>query len=286
LQGIFARTSGKIGADVVARLYADSGGAEFGISQSDFAAILEDVLGRCAPSQGCADLLKNLRTGDLVLARACAQGNEAAWNCFLTRYRQRLYLAARAMARDETFGRELVDSLYAELYGTRVKKDGRRISKLESFSGRGSLEGWLRTMLAQEFVNRFRSHHKFVSFDERLKTPAREEDVVCTVSMANQAALAKATDAALENLREEEKLLLTAYYLDGRTLAEIGRMLRTHKSTVSRRLGKITIQLRKQIIRYLCKEGLAKRAAEEMLNSDVRDLGIDVREKLAQERRV
>ena len=34
-------------------------------------------------------------------------------------------------------------------YGTRVAEGGRRISKLESFGGRGSLEGWLKTILAQ-----------------------------------------------------------------------------------------------------------------------------------------
>jgi len=67
-------------------------------------------------------------------------------------------------------------------------------------------------------------------------------------------------------------------------LAEIGRMLGTHESTVSRKVDKITAGLRKQIVARLCKEGWAKRAAEEMLELDVRDLGVNMREKLAQER--
>ena len=102
---------------------------------------------------------------------------------------------------------------------------------------------------------------------------------------AQQTLLAAATDAALEGLGEEEPFLLAAYYLDERTLAEVGRMLGAHESTVSRRLEKITARLRKEIVGRLTKSGMAKRAAEEMLALDVRDLGVNVREKLAQERR-
>jgi hypothetical protein len=89
----------------------------------------------------------------------------------------------------------------------------------------------------------------------------------------------------LAALGEEERFVLAAYYLDERTLAEVGRMLGAHESTVSRRLEKITARLRKDILKRLCRNGIAKRAAEEMLALDVRDLGVDVREKLAQERR-
>jgi RNA polymerase sigma-70 factor (ECF subfamily) len=262
---------------IPAELYAESKAANFGFSESEFAALLSGVL------RGHAELLKGLRVNDLVLARACARGNKAAWECFLERYRERMYLAAAAIARDEEKGRELADSLYADLYGTRVRQDGQRVSKLESFQGRGSLEGWLKTILAQEYVNRFRSQRKLIPFDDELEAPSPAIDN--DGSAAEQAALAKATDAALASLDEEEGFLLAAYYLDQRRLAEIGRMLGMHESTVSRRLDKVTARLRKQIVGLLGKEGVPRRAAEEMLELDVRDLGVNVREKLAQGRR-
>ena len=43
-------------------------------------------------------------------------------------------------------------------------------------------------------------------------------------------------------------MMLSAYYLDGRTLAEIARMLGVHESTISRKLDKLAKSLRKQII--------------------------------------
>jgi RNA polymerase sigma-70 factor (ECF subfamily) len=260
-----------------ARLYPESEAAAYGISASEFAGLLTEVWPSCAHQP-------TLRLKDLVLARACARGNEKAWDCFLTCYREKLYLAAEALTRDEAKARELADWLYAELYGTRVGEDGRRISKLESFQGRGSLEGWLRTILAQEFVNRHRRQRKLVAFDDALEVPT-QRDAADPNLAKQQPALAAATDAALAALGEEERFMLAAYYLDERTLAEMGRLLGAHESTVSRRLEKITARLRKDIIGRLCKTGMAKRAAEEMLQLDVRDLGVNVREKLAQERR-
>ena len=72
----------------------------------------------------------------------------------MARYREKLYDIAGYIAKESSAARELADSLYADLYGT-TTRDGQRISKLASYTGRGSLEGWLRTVMAQEFVNRY-----------------------------------------------------------------------------------------------------------------------------------
>ena len=53
------------------------------------------------------------------------------------------------------------------------------------------------------------------------------------------------------NLPAEDRMILSAYYLDGRTLAEIARMLGVHESTISRKLDKLAKSLRKQIVAAL-----------------------------------
>jgi len=234
---------------------------------------------RQSPDGNSPEFVRSLRLDDLVLARACARGNEAAWEVLVRTYREKLYRAARAVAPVESVARELADSVYADLFGTRVDKDGRRISKLESYLGRGSLEGWLRMVLAQEYVNRFRAERRFVGFAEAIDCRPHGEDAA-----PENAKLARATDAALAAISSEERFLLAAYYLDGRTLAEMGRMLCVHESTISRRLEKILAGLRKKIVRKLCEAGIGRRDAEEMLDADVRDLNIDIRDRLTQER--
>ena len=69
-----------------AGLYEESGGRGFGLTLAGFAAILLEVSGRYGP-EDVAAFHRGLRLEDLALARACAEGNEAAWECFLNRYR-------------------------------------------------------------------------------------------------------------------------------------------------------------------------------------------------------
>jgi RNA polymerase sigma-70 factor (ECF subfamily) len=201
---------------------------------------------------------------------------------FLTRFREKLYLSALRIAREDSAARELADTLYADLYGTNTR-EGHRVSKLASYTGRGSLEGWLRTVVAQEYVNRYRKTKRLVSLDEeseegvQYRAPEPEP-----VPVADQR-LAQATDEALALLSGEDRMVLSAYYLDGRTLAEIARMLGVHESTISRKLDKLAKSLRKQIVAALVRRGMSRRQAEEALEVDVRDLQVDIRRSLAQE---
>jgi RNA polymerase sigma-70 factor (ECF subfamily) len=225
----------------------------------------------------------SLRVDELALARACAAGINAAWEIFLTRFREKLYLSALRIAREDSAARELADTLYADLYGTNTR-EGQRVSKLSSYTGRGSLEGWLRTVLSQEYVNRYRRTKRLVSLDEESEEGVqfRAPDPEPLPPAADQR-LAQATDEALAALSAEDRTVLSAYYLDGRTLAEIARMLGVHESTISRKIDKLAKSLRKQIVAALARRGMSRRQAEEALEVDVRDLQLDIRRSLAQE---
>jgi len=231
-------------------------------------------------------LFLNLRVEELALARACAAGNNSAWELFLTRYREKLYLSALRIAREDSAARELADSLYADLYGT-TTREGQRISKLASYTGRGSLEGWLRTVLAQEYVNRYRRTKRLVSLDEeseegaQFRAPDLEEVSSGELEVTT---LEVATDEALASLCVEDRVVLSSYYLDERTLAEIARMLGVHESTISRKIDKLAKSLRKQILAGMMRRGMARRQAEEALEVDVRDLQVDIRRSLTQEK--
>ena len=275
-------------ASIVTELYARSGGSKWGVGKDDFATHLSAVAAKYLPAgateKEITAFLSGLRIEELTLARACSAGNEAAWEVFLTRFREPLYNAGRAIGRDEATGRELADSLYADLYGMNGA-DGVRRSKLDYYMGRGSLEGWLRTVLAQEFVNRYRSHQRLVSLEE--EEEAGKQFVAAdgpSVTGIHDAKLAAATDEALRATGAEEKFILASYFLDDRTLAEIACMLNVHESTVSRKLERAVRNLRSEILSLLSKAGMSRRQAEEALEADVRDLAVDVRAALGRER--
>ena len=236
-----------------------------------------------ADSREITDFLSRLRLEDLALARACARGDDRAWEVFMTRYREKLYNAAHAFAQGDSNSREMADSLYAELYGTRTD-DGRRISKLDSYTGRGSLEGWLRAVLAQEHVNRFRRGQRLVSMEEQEEAGVQFEAATPDPVEAVDVRLREATDQALGALSPEDKFILANYYLDDRTLAEIARLLGVHESTISRKLERITVATRKAIISGLTKRGMSRREAEQTMEVEVTELAVDVRRRLMQEK--
>ena len=222
------------------------------------------------PAQQAA-FFGNPRMADLVLARACANGTERAWERFIALYREPLLRAGMAITGNESLGRELADSLYAELYGLTVR-EGERRCPLESYSGRGSLIGWLRATLAQRYVDHHRRTRREEPLDESNDCPSSPANTVAAPDTNAQPLLALAVQEALEKEGPEEKFLLASYYLDGRKLHHIAAVLGVHEATVSRKLKRLTTTLRKQVVRGLERRGLSRRAAKEAMATDPRDL--------------
>jgi RNA polymerase sigma-70 factor (ECF subfamily) len=272
--------------DLVAELHAKGECEKIGLTRESFAVILCEVGAKHASAAESESEIRtfflSLRVDELALARACAAGQNSAWEVFLTRFREKLYLSALRIAREDSAAHELADTLYADLYGTNTR-DGQRVSKLASYTGRGSLEGWLRTVLAQEYVNRYRKTKRLVSLDEESEEGVQYAAPDPEPIPAADNRLVQATDEALAFLSGEDRTVLSAYYLDGRTLAEIARMLGVHESTISRKLDKLAKGLRKQIVAGMARRGMSRRQAEEALEVDVRDLQVDIRRSLAQD---
>ncbi|MGA3025023.1 MAG: sigma-70 family RNA polymerase sigma factor [Bryobacteraceae bacterium] len=217
-----------------------------------------------------------LQLRDLALAQACALGRGVAWQRFLSRYREPLTQAAIGITRSATSGSELADSLYSEMFGL-TERDGQRRSPLTSYSGRGSLMGFLRATLAQRNAGQHRRTSREV--------PLAVEDLPAASPAPTPSAnvlsrLGDSLAATLLSLTAEERFLLSAWFLDRRTLAEIAQVLRVHESTMSRRIKRLTSSLRKGLLANLQKSGLSRPAAEEALGTDPRDLNINLRSLL------
>lgn len=271
--------------EFVQRHYVSSGAEEFGMERAGFAAMLAKAVaqaGHGGDAGGELRFLESLRLEELVLAWACAAGNERAWEVFLNRFRNTLYETAYKIAPTESTGRELADSLYAELYGVDARGQ-QRTSKLWYYQGRGSLQGWLRVVTAQEYINRYRSVRRETSLDAAVEEGAQFAAPEPEPVMADPRVEA-AVAAELAALDPRERFLLAAYFLDHRTLAEIGKLQGVHESTISRQLERITAGARKRMRKRLVEAGMTARQADEALQeTDVRDLRVPVRETLRQD---
>jgi RNA polymerase sigma-70 factor (ECF subfamily) len=268
--------------DLIQELWLAAEGAGYGLTCEEFGSVLTSVgekvnyglvAGSSPDAAHRATFLRSLHLSELALAHSCVLGRDAAWQRFLNAYRSSLTQAAIAITGSATIGHELADSLYAELYGLR-ELDGQRRSPLASYSGRGSLLGWLRTTLAQRHVDYHRRTGRETSLDN-VDPPAAEASR--SPASAELLRLKDAVSRSLRALPAEDRFVLSAYFLDRQSLLEISRVIRVHEATVSRRLKRLVADLRKQLVHHLQSGGLSKRAAEEALGADPRDIELNLR---------
>ncbi len=258
-------------AEMVEWLLAKSGAARWGLTRARFAQALQRSVehhfrggaqsGNPAAAQVVA-YLKTLHAEDLALACACSGGNEQAWEHFVREYRQELHAAARAIlssrgTADEAGARELADSIYAELYGLKQHGEQRR-SLLDYYHGRSKLSTWLHAVLAQRHIDALRAGRRTESLEGKDKTyvaeTLRAHGTPVPQDPDRARYLAMLQEALLEafgSLSPRDRLRLAYYYVQERTLAEIGRILGEHEATVSRSLERTRRELRHQVVRTL-----------------------------------
>lgn len=200
------------------------------------------------------DYASSLHLRDLGLACACSQGSEAAWQDFITGYRSSLRAASAAIlgcTPVDPSAIELADSLFSDLYGLSRQTAGSS-SLFRYFHGRSSLKTWLRAVLVQRHVDQIRVLRKFDSLDgqpphgesRRIHEPAVIEVPADPRREQYLELFREALTTALASLDGRDRSRLQLYYAEDRTLAEIGRSLGEHESSVSRNLERIRKELR------------------------------------------
>jgi RNA polymerase sigma-70 factor (ECF subfamily) len=214
-----------------------------------------------------AKFIDELQADDLCLIIACERGDENVWNDLVERFTATVRSAARSASSNEDAAEDLAQSIWAELYGLRTRKDGTPASKLAYYSGRGSLAGWLRAVVGQLAVDTFRKQSRLVQTEEdtdldRLAHDASVGEVFAGIpnpeeSMSNrfaQADMQQALNKAVQELAAEDRLLVKLYYFDDLRLREAGAVLGVHEATASRRLTRIQTDLRKRVTKILIDE--------------------------------
>ncbi len=235
-------------------------------------AALEKYLLRDDPAAAeIKKFMDEMQADDLCLIIACERGDENAWTDLVERFTATVRSAARSATANEDAAEDLAQSIWAELHGLRVREDGRPASKLAYYSGRGSLAGWLRAVVAQLSVDTFRKQSKLVQAEEEtdLERLARDAHITDAKtfsaaavqnpeqSLSNQFAQNDLQNALTEAVRElgaEDRLLVKLYYFDNLRLREAGVVLGVHEATASRRLTRIQTDLRKRVSQILIDE--------------------------------
>jgi RNA polymerase sigma-70 factor len=230
---------------------------EFGLSPADFreavsGAVKKYLMG-FADGRGMlsADeisrFIAELQDLDLYLALACARGNENAWWQFDRQYRAFVERLARHLLGNRGDADEVVDSVYAELFGTRIV-GGVRQSKFRTYTGRGTLRGWLRAVVSHAVVDFYRQRQTEIPLEKlesgeetavrhpwRAETQRSEDSMLTNVVRERYRSVTMAAlDQALATLDAHERLLLLYYHVEGLKLREIARIVEAPRSPIRR----------------------------------------------------
>jgi RNA polymerase sigma-70 factor (ECF subfamily) len=252
------------------RLFAESGARSWPLSREQFASALQHSGSKhFGAAHASPEELKqywgSLHLEDFALAVACAEGCPHAWEHFVAVYRGYLRASAGVIlqcAAASPAACELADSLFADLYGLQDGKRSER-SLFRYFHGRSSLKTWLRAVLAQRHVDGIRSSRRFCELQDQEDGSSQSHYSTPASSRAQTPAdphrqryislFTRTLEVALGLLAPEDKERLRLYYAELQTLAEIGRTLGEHESSVSRSLERIRRQLRHDVEQALRK---------------------------------
>jgi RNA polymerase sigma factor (sigma-70 family) len=143
---------------------------------------------------------------------------------------------------------------------------GQRKSLFDYFLGRSKLTTWLHAILAQRHVDGIRRARRIEPLEEgetgersygtrqsALANPSGNSFANPSASSPDPernrylAILQAALTAALDALQPRDRLRLAYYYVEGLTLAEIGRLVGEHEATVSRKLERTRRAIRKRV---------------------------------------
>jgi len=247
------------------------------------------------------DFVDGMQADDFCLIIACERGDESAWSDLVERFTSTVRSAARSASSNEDAAEDLAQSIWAELYGLRIGKDGKPTSKLAYYSGRGSLAGWLRAVVAQLAVDTYRKQARFVQTEEDTDldklardVPLAEGQTIIATTDQNpeqmisnrlaEADMQTALNEAIKELEAEDRLLVKLYYFDGLRLREAGSVMGVHEATASRRLTRIHLDLKKRVGQILMEEkGWTKAETDRSFSELAQHLDADVETLLTKE---
>ena len=184
-----------------------------------------------AQSAEIMEFVEEIRVDDLCLIIACEKGDETAWGDLVLNFDSTVKSAAYKFCKNKEDAEDLGSSIWAELHGLRLDKEGNKKSKLAYYSGRGSLAGWLRAVTNQLAIDQFRKMKRIVQteddreFENLAQDSSEKSDFKSVVSISENpeeifseqeatADVAEALKDSIAELEPEDRLILKLYYFD------------------------------------------------------------------------
>jgi RNA polymerase sigma-70 factor (ECF subfamily) len=175
-----------------------------------------------------------------ALTRAMVKGDEMAYRIFYDAYYERLrrYLLV-VTAGDELATRDALQSALVRV-----------VRHIKEFASEAALWGWLTVVTRSAFIDQTRKRKRYWSFLERFKSDAQVHEARDD-SLQAETNLPCLLDAGLATLPAEDRELLEAKYITGRSVRELAGDLQTSEKALESRLVRIRRRLKAALMEKL-----------------------------------
>lgn len=170
-------------------------------------------------------MMSGVDEGELV-AR-CQQGDPRAQEALVTSYERVIYTLAYRMTGDREEARDITQGVFLKVFRA-----------LGSFDPRRRFFSWIYRIAMNECIDRLRSRPRVEPLDEGCEDPADAPD-----ARAERREVAETVQAALLELKEDDRQILVLRHWLERSLAEIAETLGVPEQTVKSRLYEARLRL-------------------------------------------
>lgn len=201
--------------------------------------------------------LAKLHAADLVLAKACAEGNTDALNVFERDFLGLVSSAGRKLSMSPNQCDELRQQVRMKLLV--AGKEG-SAAKIANYAGTGALRSWVYATALRTGLNELRriGRAPIPAGDEQLLVAmpdSKDNQELLYMKQLYRSAFKDSFKGAIGQLEDRLANVLRHYYLDEMTLEDIGSLYRVHKTTAMRWLNKAHAELefetKKRMISHL-----------------------------------
>jgi RNA polymerase sigma-70 factor (ECF subfamily) len=189
------------------------------------------------------DLATVLRVPELLLAAACAEGDERAIEAFDDLF---LRPAAEALVRSGQNSGETDEAL--QMLRERLFVVG---VKIRDFSGRGSLAAWTRVSLARQLTSLQRSVGRGVPLGDAADRLPDIDPELAVIRRRYGDTFRVALEDAFRSLDPDQRNVLRLHFVEGLSLDRIAPILQVSRATVGRRVLEAKASLLRAVVELL-----------------------------------
>ena len=160
------------------------------------------------------------------------EGDTQAYRHLVDKYRDMAYTVALKLMKDESRAEEIAQESFIKAY-----------EKLSKFKGDASYSTWLYTIVYRTAIYHLRKNNPIVELDIESYNLTNVNDVASKIMIAQEEKLQVRN--AIDQLPRLEAMIITLYYLDGKSVDEIAIITRLSQANIKVKLFRARKKLKK-----------------------------------------